>query len=156
VPWSNRTNYSACLLPRRGLLFRYGRAAKRRDRRSRHVGNEGMTGLALYFGETTEPNNAFVQVPGHRRVLAADVFEEEMARQGTLHRLIGEGFRSEVDEVIYVIAPEAFQAVGRWYEVSATHRLLIQNRVFWPGSGFRLAPLNSGVPSCKSGLSSGW
>lgn len=53
------------------------------------IGNEGMTGLALYFGETTEPHNAVVQVPGRGRILAAEVFEEEMARQGILRRLIG-------------------------------------------------------------------
>ena|SRR2546425_2727578 len=52
------------------------------------IGNEGMTGLA-HFGETTEPKNAVVQVPGHGRILAAEVFEEEMARRGMLHRLIG-------------------------------------------------------------------
>jgi CRP-like cAMP-binding protein len=53
------------------------------------VGNEGMTGLARYFGETTEPKAANVQVPGHGRVLAAEVFEDEMGRRGVFHRLIG-------------------------------------------------------------------
>jgi len=52
------------------------------------IGNEGMTGLALFYGDETEPSESIVQVPGMGRVLPADVFQGEMARQGTLYMLI--------------------------------------------------------------------
>jgi hypothetical protein len=51
------------------------------------VGNEGMTGMALFFGDADDPGECMVQVPGAGRLLPAAIFREEMARQGTLHRL---------------------------------------------------------------------
>jgi len=52
------------------------------------VGNEGMTGLALFYGETTEPSESVVQVPGVGRMMPADIFQAEMERRGTLYALI--------------------------------------------------------------------
>ena len=53
------------------------------------VGNEGVTGLALFFGDVSEPSESMIQVPGTGRLLSADVFTRELARHGALHRLIG-------------------------------------------------------------------
>lgn len=52
------------------------------------IGNEGMAGLALFYGDETEPSESIVQVPGVGRMMPADVFQAEMARQGTLYMLI--------------------------------------------------------------------
>ena len=52
------------------------------------VGNEGVTGLAIFFGDVSEPSESMIQVPGTGRLLAADIFTRELARQGVLHRLI--------------------------------------------------------------------
>jgi len=52
------------------------------------VGNEGMTGVGLFFGETEEPSQSLVQVPGIGRFLPAHIFVEEMERRATLHRLV--------------------------------------------------------------------
>jgi CRP-like cAMP-binding protein len=52
------------------------------------IGNEGMTGLALFYGDVTEPSESIVQVPGVGRMMSADVFQAEMARKGTLYTLI--------------------------------------------------------------------
>jgi CRP-like cAMP-binding protein len=53
------------------------------------IGNEGVTGVALYFGDTSEPSESLIQVPGWGRMLPAVVFKKELARRGALHRLIG-------------------------------------------------------------------
>lgn len=52
------------------------------------VGNEGMTGLALFYGDTTEPSESVVQVPGAGRTMPAHVFQAEMTRRGTLYTLV--------------------------------------------------------------------
>jgi CRP-like cAMP-binding protein len=52
------------------------------------IGNEGMTGLALFYGDVTEPSESIVQVPGMGRVMPSEVFQAEMARKETLHALI--------------------------------------------------------------------
>ncbi len=52
------------------------------------VGNEGVTGLALFFGNVSEPSESMIQVPGTGQLLSAAVFTRELARHGVLHRLI--------------------------------------------------------------------
>lgn len=52
------------------------------------VGNEGVTGLAVFFGDASEPSESMIQVPGRGRLLSAGVFARELARHGVLHRLI--------------------------------------------------------------------
>jgi hypothetical protein len=41
------------------------------------VGNEGMTGIALFFGDITEPSQSLVQVPGAGRLLPARIFKRK-------------------------------------------------------------------------------
>lgn len=48
------------------------------------VGNEGVTGLALFYGDTSEPTESIIQVPGVGRLLPADVFQQELAPCGVL------------------------------------------------------------------------
>jgi CRP-like cAMP-binding protein len=54
------------------------------------IGNEGVTGVALYFGVTSDLSESMVQVPGRGRLLPAKIFQAELARKATLSRLIGE------------------------------------------------------------------
>jgi CRP-like cAMP-binding protein len=68
------------------------------------IGNEGMTGLAVYFGDATEPHTTMVQVPGRGRILAVEKFDEEMARQGMFHRLIGYYAHSQMLQVMQAAA----------------------------------------------------
>jgi CRP-like cAMP-binding protein len=51
------------------------------------IGNEGMTGLALFYGDLADPSQCIVQVPGLGRTMHADVFRAEMARRETLYTL---------------------------------------------------------------------
>ncbi|MEO8681739.1 MAG: Crp/Fnr family transcriptional regulator [Vicinamibacterales bacterium] len=53
------------------------------------VGNEGVTGVALFYGDTTEPSESIIQVPGAGHLLPAEVFQDELARHGHFHRFIG-------------------------------------------------------------------
>lgn len=53
------------------------------------IGNEGVTGVALFFGEASGPGASMIQVPGAGRMLPAAIFKKELARQGALHALIG-------------------------------------------------------------------
>jgi CRP-like cAMP-binding protein len=52
------------------------------------IGNEGMTGLALFYGDVTEPSEYIVQVPGVGRMMPADVFQGEIARKEALCALV--------------------------------------------------------------------
>lgn len=53
------------------------------------IGNEGVTGVALFFGDDSEPSESMIQVPGAGRMLPAGIFKTELARRGALHRLVG-------------------------------------------------------------------
>ena len=54
------------------------------------IGNEGMTGLALFHGVDETPEQSFVQVPGIGHLVSADAFREALPRcptlGGQLHR----------------------------------------------------------------------
>lgn len=52
------------------------------------IGNEGITGLALFYGDVTEHSEVMVQVPGAGRTMPADVFLAELARKETLYTLV--------------------------------------------------------------------
>ena len=53
------------------------------------IGNEGVTGLAVFFGDVSEPSESMVQVPGMGRLLPVDAFRRELARHEEFHRSIG-------------------------------------------------------------------
>ena len=48
------------------------------------IGNEGMTGLALFHGVDQTPEQAFVQVPGVGHLLSATAFRDALPRCPTL------------------------------------------------------------------------
>jgi CRP-like cAMP-binding protein len=53
------------------------------------IGNEGVTGVALFFGDESEPSESMIQVPGAGRMLPAAVFRSELTRGGALQQLVG-------------------------------------------------------------------
>lgn len=52
------------------------------------IGNEGLTGLALFYGDVSEPSELMVQVPGVGRTMPAGAFRTELARMETLYTLV--------------------------------------------------------------------
>lgn len=53
------------------------------------IGNEGVVGAMLLVDGAIEPYEYIVQVPGQGLRLPSAIFRSELARLGTLHRLVG-------------------------------------------------------------------
>jgi CRP-like cAMP-binding protein len=75
------------------------------------IGNEGMTGLALFYGDVTEPSEFIVQVPGSGRIMPAGVFLDEMARNGALRALINHYAHALLVQVMQSAACNALHTV---------------------------------------------
>jgi len=52
------------------------------------VGNEGVVGLPLLFGDTKSPTSLYVQVPGEGVRMRAAIFKREMARSGSMRAVM--------------------------------------------------------------------
>lgn len=77
------------------------------------IGNEGVTGVALFFGDMSEPSESVVQVPGNGRPLPADVFQKEMARKGRLFQLISHYAHALMVQLMQSAACNALHPVER-------------------------------------------
>jgi CRP-like cAMP-binding protein len=77
------------------------------------IGNEGMTGVSLFFGDESEPSESMIQVPGAGRFLPAEVFQQEMARKGALQRLIGHYAHALMIQVMQSAACNALHSIER-------------------------------------------
>lgn len=77
------------------------------------VGNEGVTGLALFFGDSSEPSEALVQVPGVGRLLPAPIFQQELARKAVLHQLIGHYAHALVVQIMQSAACNALHPIEK-------------------------------------------
>ena len=77
------------------------------------VGNEGMTGIALFFGDLDEPSQSLVQVPGAGRLLPARIFQEELARKSALHRLVAHYAHALVVQLMQSAACNALHSVDQ-------------------------------------------
>jgi CRP-like cAMP-binding protein len=77
------------------------------------VGNEGLTGIGLFFGETEEPSESLVQVPGIGRFLPADIFVEEMKRRATLHQLVAHYAHALMIQLMQSAACNALHSVDQ-------------------------------------------
>lgn len=97
------------------------------------VGNEGVTGLALFFGDATEPSESIIQVPGRGRLLAADVFQRELARHAVLHRLIAHYAHALTVQIMQSAACSALHSIEKR---ACKWMLMTHDRVF--GDEFRL------------------
>lgn len=52
------------------------------------VGNEGVVGLPLVFGDDTAPTSVYVQVPGAGLRMTAALFEKELARSASMRAVM--------------------------------------------------------------------
>jgi CRP-like cAMP-binding protein len=52
------------------------------------IGNEGMVGLPLLFGENEAPNSVYIQVPGSGLRMSATIFQAELDRSVSLRRVM--------------------------------------------------------------------
>ena len=79
------------------------------------VGNEGVTGLALFYGDSSEPVESMVQVPGRGRLLPADIFQRELARHAVFYRLIAHYAHALTVQVMQSAACNALHPLeSRW------------------------------------------
>jgi CRP-like cAMP-binding protein len=93
------------------------------------VGNEGVTGIALFFGDATEPSESLIQVPGRGRMLPADVFQRELARHGALYRLIGRYAHALMIQIMQTAACNALHPLEKR---AAKWLLMTHDRVYSP------------------------
>jgi CRP-like cAMP-binding protein len=91
------------------------------------VGNEGVTGLALFYGDTSEPSESMIQVPGRGRLLPADIFQQELARHGNFHRLVGHYAHALTVQVMQSAACNALHPVE---QRACKWMLMTHDRVF--------------------------
>ena len=68
------------------------------------VGNEGLIGLVLFYGESAEPSSTIVQVPGRGRALPARIFSEELERRAALHRIVGHYAHARMIQIMQTTA----------------------------------------------------
>ena len=93
------------------------------------VGNEGVTGVALFFGDTSEPSESLIQVPGRGRMLPAEVFQRELARHGPLYRLIGRYAHALMIQIMQTAACNALHPLEKR---AAKWLLMTHDRVYTP------------------------
>jgi CRP-like cAMP-binding protein len=91
------------------------------------IGNEGMTGVALFFGDVAEPSESMIQVPGAGRLLSAEVFQAEMLRKGALQRLIGHYAHALMIQIMQSAACNALHSIERR---ACKWMLMTHDRVF--------------------------
>jgi CRP-like cAMP-binding protein len=91
------------------------------------VGNEGVTGLALFFGDVSEPSESMIQVPGKGRLLSAKVLQRELARHAVLHRLIAHYAHAFTVQVMQSAACNALHPVE---QRACKWMLMTHDRVF--------------------------
>ena len=91
------------------------------------VGNEGVTGLALFFGDVRDPSESMIQVPGTGRLLSAEVFQQELARHAVFHRLIAHYAHAFTVQVMQSAACNALHPVE---QRACKWMLMTHDRVF--------------------------
>jgi CRP-like cAMP-binding protein len=75
------------------------------------VGNEGVTGVALFFGDTTEPTESLIQVPGAGRMLPADIFRRELAHNAIFNQFIGHYAHALMIQIMQSAACNALHSI---------------------------------------------
>jgi CRP-like cAMP-binding protein len=91
------------------------------------IGNEGVTGVSLFFGDASEPSESLIQVPGSGRMLPAAIFKRELARRGALHKLIGHYAHALM---IQVMQSAACNALHNIEQRTCKWLLMTHDRVF--------------------------
>jgi CRP-like cAMP-binding protein len=91
------------------------------------VGNEGVTGLALFYGDASEPSESLIQVPGKGRLLPADVFQQELTRHTIFYRLIARYAHALTVQIMQSAACNALHPVEKR---ACKWMLMTHDRVF--------------------------
>jgi len=52
------------------------------------IGNEGVVGLPLVFGNNRAPTSVYIQVPGAGLRMKATLFKEELARSASIRKVM--------------------------------------------------------------------
>ena len=83
------------------------------------IGNEGMVGLPLLFGEEMTPASAYVQVPGNGLRLRASVLADELRRSSALREMMLRYVHAVLNQVALTAACNALhsteQRCCRWF-----------------------------------------
>jgi CRP-like cAMP-binding protein len=93
------------------------------------VGNEGVTGVALFFGDDSDPSESMIQVPGRGRMLPAAVFRSELARKGPLHELVGHYAHALMIQIMQSAACNALHPLDKR---ASKWLLMTHDRVYTP------------------------
>ena len=108
------------------------------------IGNEGLVGSPLLFGQDTGPGTVHVEVPGEGYRMPARAFRDLLARSSTLQDLMQRYAFAMFNQVAQLAACNQFHEVeqrcSRWL-------LMVQDRM--PGDGF---PLTHEVLSLMLGV----
>ena len=91
------------------------------------VGNEGVTGLALFFGDASEPSESLIQVPGSGRMLPAEIFQRELAQSSSFHRFIGHYAHALTVQIMQSAACNALHSIDKR---ACKWMLMTHDRVF--------------------------
>jgi CRP-like cAMP-binding protein len=90
------------------------------------IGNEGVVGVMVAIGAKTSPNKVIVQVPGDALRMKANVFADEVSREGPLRNLLLRYQSAFLTQVSYSVACNGLHPVRqrccRWL-------LMTQDRV---------------------------
>jgi CRP-like cAMP-binding protein len=74
------------------------------------IGNEGMVGLPVVYGDKTAPLSVYVQVPGTALRMSADAFSEEIERSNAAHAFFNQVAQSAACNALHSID----QRCSRW------------------------------------------
>lgn len=77
------------------------------------IGNEGVVGLPLVFGDNSAPTSVYVQVPGIGLRMKATVFEKELARSASMRAVMLRYAHAFFNQVAQSAACNHFHTIGQ-------------------------------------------
>ena len=103
------------------------------------IGNEGLVGLPLVFGDDRAPTSVYVQVPGAGLKMKAALFEEELARSATMRIVMLHYAHAFFNQVAQSAACNQFHSLEqrccRWLLMTPTacdRTIFCSRRSSWP------------------------
>jgi CRP-like cAMP-binding protein len=103
------------------------------------IGNEGIVGLPVIFGDRLAPTSAYIQVPGSGLRLQADVLSSEIDRSSTMRRIMLHYAHAFFNQVAQSAACNHFHSVEqrccRWllmtHDIACSRSDFFLPRSFW-------------------------
>jgi len=77
------------------------------------IGNEGMVGLPLLFGDDRAPTSVYVQVPGIGLRMKATLFQKELARNASMRAVMLRYAHAFFNQVAQSAACNHFHSIGQ-------------------------------------------